>query len=290
MLNLSGSGVALVTPFNLDNTVNYEKLEELVMLHINSKTDYIVICGTTGEASTLSNEEKENIIKRTVKLCKGKIPVIVGTGSNDTNTAIKTSLKAKELGADGVLVVTPYYNKGNEEGLFKHFEKIANTISPLPLILYNVPSRTGVDLSVENIVKLSSIENIIGIKEASTSLEKIANIILKTRNCQFKVFSGNDSLTLPILSLGGSGVISVAANIIPNVMHDICLTQDKDLFYSYFKLMELLFIDVNPIMIKTAMNYLGYNVSNVRLPLYSTNENNIKILTNYLDKIKDELN
>lgn len=289
MLNLSGSGVALVTPFTNKNNINYTKLDELLDYHIINNTDFIVPCGTTGESSSLSNFEKKNLIKYTVNKCKGKIPVIAGTGSNNTKIAIAMSKYAKSVGADGVLVVTPYYNKTNQEGLFVHYKKIADAIYPLPLILYNVPSRTGIDISVNTIVKLSSIENIIGIKEANPSLEKIANIILKTKNNNFKVFSGNDNLLLPILSLGGSGVISVSANIIPNQMHEICKTQNKELFFKYLELMDTLFLDVNPIMIKEAMNYLKFNVGKVRLPLYPTKKENLDTLYSCLNNLKDEI-
>ena len=288
MLNLSGSGVALVTPFTNKNNINFEKLDELISFHLENNTDFIVPCGTTGEASTLSTLEKKKLIKFTVDKCKGKIPVIAGTGSNNTKKAIEMSRYAKTVGADGVLVVTPYYNKTNQEGLFVHYKKIADAIFPLPLILYNVPSRTGIDISIDTIIKLSKIENIIGIKEANPSLEKIANIILKTYD-SFIVFSGNDNLLLPILSLGGAGVISVSANIIPKQMHDICINNNKDLFFKYLELMDNLFLDVNPIMIKEAMNYLGFNVGKVRLPLYKTKKQNLDKLYASIAKIKDEI-
>lgn len=288
MLNLSGSGVALVTPFTNKNNINFEKLDELISFHLENNTDFIVPCGTTGEASTLSTLEKKKLIKFTVDKCKGKIPVIAGTGSNNTKQAIEMSRYAKTVRADGVLVVTPYYNKTNQEGLFVHYKKIADAIFPLPLILYNVPSRTGIDISIDTIIRLSQIENIIGIKEANPSLEKIANIILKTDD-SFKVFSGNDNLLLPILSLGGVGVISVSANIIPKQMHDICINNNKYLFFKYLELMDNLFLDVNPIMIKEAMNYLGFNVGKVRLPLYKTKKQNLDKLYTSIDKIKDEI-
>ncbi len=288
MLNLYGSGVALVTPFTNDNNINYDKLEELIEYQIGNNTDFLVPCGTTGESSSLSNNEKKQLIKFVVEKTKNRIPVIAGTGSNNTKIAIEMSKYAKKVGADGVLVVTPYYNKSNQEGLYVHYKKIADAIYPLPLILYNVPSRTGIDISVETIVKLARIENIIGIKEANPSLEKIANIINTTKEYNFKVFSGNDNLLIPTLSLGGSGVISVCANIIPDKMHNICTNNDKDLFFTYLDLMNVLFVDVNPIMVKEAMNYLGLDVGKVRLPLYkSSNVNNLK-LYKVLEMLKDE--
>lgn len=289
MLDLKGSGVAIITPFTKDNNINYDKLKDLIEFHIKNETDFIVPCGTTGESSSLSNDEKKQLIDFTVKACKNRIPVVAGTGSNNTKQAIEMSKYAKEVGVDAILVVTPYYNKTNQEGLFLHYKQIADAVFPLPIILYNVPSRTGIDISLETIIRLAKVENIIGIKEANPSLEKIANIILKTKDSNFKVFSGNDNLLLPILSLGGAGVISVSANIIPRQMHNICSNIDKELFFKYLNIMDNLFIDVNPIMIKEAMNYLGFNVGNVRLPLYSSTKEKISILRKSIDNLKDEI-
>ena len=284
MVNFTGSGVALITPFTKNNKINYDKIDELIEYHICNNTDFIVVCGTTGESSTLSNTEKKQLISYVCKTCKNKIPVVAGTGSNNTKIALNMSKYAKSQGADGVLVVTPYYNKCNQNGLFVHYKKIAEAIYPTPLILYNVPSRTGVDISVETIVKLSKIPNIVAIKEANPSLEKIAQVINKTKDTDFNVLSGNDNLIIPILSLGGKGVISVCANIIPNEMHNICIKKDVDLFYKYLDLMDSLFLDVNPIMIKEAMNYLNFSVGKTRLPLYESDT--VKILK--MQKIIDE--
>lgn len=284
MVNFTGSGVALITPFTKNNKINYDKIDELIEYHICNNTDFIVVCGTTGESSTLSNTEKKQLISYVCKKCKNKIPVVAGTGSNNTKIALNMSKYAKSQGADGVLVVTPYYNKCNQNGLFVHYKKIAEAIYPTPLILYNVPSRTGVDVSVETIVKLSKIPNIVAIKEANPSLEKIAQVINKTKDTDFNVLSGNDNLIIPILSLGGKGVISVCANIIPNEMHNICIKKDVDLFYKYLDLMDSLFLDVNPIMIKEAMNYLNFSVGKTRLPLYESDT--VKILK--MQKIIDE--
>ncbi len=284
MVNFTGSGVALITPFTKNNKINYDKIDELIEYHICNNTDFIVVCGTTGESSTLSNTEKKQLISYVCKKCKNKIPVVAGTGSNNTKIALNMSKYAKSQGADGVLVVTPYYNKCNQNGLFVHYKKIAEAIYPTPLILYNVPSRTGVDISVETIVKLSKIPNIVAIKEANPSLEKIAQIINKTKDTDFNVLSGNDNLIIPILSLGGKGVISVCANIIPNEMHNICIKKDVNLFYKYLDLMDSLFLDVNPIMIKEAMNYLNFSVGKTRLPLYEPDT--VKILK--MQKIIDE--
>lgn len=285
MIKLSGSGVALVTPFTSDNKINYDKIDELIEYHISNNTDFIVVCGTTGESSSLSTSEKKQLISYVIKKCKNRISVIAGTGSNNTKEAVSMSKYAKSEGADGLLVVTPYYNKGNQKGLFLHYKKIAETVFPTPIILYNVPTRTGIDLSIDTIVCLSKIENIIAIKEANTSLEKIAQIIYKTKENNFNLFSGNDNLTIPILSLGGSGVISVCANILPDEMHKICAEKDLNLFYKYLDLMNNLFLDTNPIMIKEAMNYLNFNVGNVRLPLYLPNKDKLLKLERSIDEV-----
>ena len=288
MLKLQGSGVALITPFNNQNKVNYEKLEELIDFQIQNSTDFIVPCGTTGESSSLSSSEKKKIIDFTVKKVNKRIPVIAGTGSNNTKNAIEMSKYAKNVGADAVLIVTPYYNKTNQEGLYVHYKKIAKAIYPLPIILYNVPSRTGIDINIDTITRLAKIENIIAIKEANPSLEKICNIIATTKNENFIVLSGNDNLLLPILSVGGKGIISVAANIIPHQMHNICQNNDKDLFYKYLDIMNNLFLDVNPIMIKEAMNYLKFDVGKVRLPLYSPKNDKLIKLYKSIDNIKGD--
>lgn len=288
-----GSGVALITPFTKENNINYTKLEELINLHIENKTDAIIICGTTGESSTLSNDEKKELINFSVKVANGKIPIIAGTGSNNTKIAIEMTKYAKKVGADGALVVTPYYNKCNQEGLYEHYLEIANAVSDFPIILYNVPSRTCVNLSIDTIKKLSKIKNIVGIKEASPDISRIItirNIVDK----DFLIYSGNDDLTLPILSVGGAGVISVLANVLPNEVHNICYEhfngnyeKSKEIFFKSFDLAQKLFIDVNPIMIKECMNILGYDVGKTRLPLTSTSKENIDILLNTLKSISN---
>ena len=289
MLNLCGSGVALVTPFTKDNLINYSKIDELLNFHVKNNTDFLVVCGTTGESSTLSNDEKKELIEYIVKKNNKRLPIVAGTGSNNTKIAIEMSKFAKQAGADAILVVTPYYNKSNQIGLYNHYKAISDAVYPLPLILYNVPSRTSVDISLDTIIKLSKIENIIGIKEASTSLEKIANILLYTKDNNFKVFSGNDNLLLPTLSLGASGIISVSANIIPNQIHNICKNNDKDLFFENLELMNSLFLDVNPILIKEAMNYLGFDVGNTRLPLLVNKNMDLSSLYSALDKLKIDI-
>lgn len=289
-----GSGVAIITPFDDNNNINYNKLRELIKYHIQNQTDAIIVCGTTGESATLSNDEKKELIKFTVTTANKKIPVIAGTGSNNTMNAIEMTKYAKSVGADGALVVTPYYNKCTQDGLYYHYKRIADE-TDIPIILYNVPSRTGVDISIDSIIKLSKINNIIGIKEACPNLSKIANIISSTDN-NFSVYSGNDDLLLPILALGGKGVISVAANIIPNEIHQICeyyfnndYYKSKEIFYNYLKFIQKLFIEVNPIPIKYVMNKLGYNVGNLRLPLNEISENNKLKLNNEITKLDFKL-
>lgn len=280
-----GSGVALVTPFDKDNRINYPKLYELIDWHVNSGTDYLVICGTTGEAATLSFDEKCELISKSISYSKGKIPIVCGTGSNNTTDAIKLSKFANIEGSDALLIVSPYYNKGNEDGIYKHYAKIAEEVFPTPVILYNVPSRTGVDMSVNLILSLAKIPNIVAIKEASPSIEKIAKLIagIKKDNLDFNVICGNDMLTIPALSLGAIGTISVVANIIPDKMHEIC-SGNTDIFYSYFDLIESLSLDINPIMIKEALNYIGMDVGSLRLPLSKTSDPNYNKLCKIIDR------
>lgn len=285
MNKFNGCGVALVTPFDNNNQINYDKLYELIDFHIKNKTDYLVICGTTGESSSLSFDEKCELISKCIKYAKGKIKIVCGTGSNNTINTIKLSKFAKLGGTDAVLVVSPYYVRGNDEGIYLHYKKIADAIFPTPVILYNVPTRTGQDLSVDLITRLACIENIVAIKEANTSLEKVSKIlnIIKSKKLDFDVICGNDILTPEFLSIGAVGTISVCANIIPEVMHKIC-TGDTSLFYDYYDLIDVLSIDVNPIMIKEALNYLGYNVGKLRLPLHSTTSSKLEIMKKIIDR------
>ena len=286
-----GSGVALITPFTKDGSIDFEKLKELINMHISKKTDAIIVCGTTGESSTLSNDEKKEVIKYCVEVANGRIPIIAGTGSNNTKIAIEMTEYANSVNANGALIVTPYYNKCNQEGLYHHYEQIANSVKDFPIILYNVPSRTCVNLENETIIKLSKIQNIIGIKEANPNISKIASLRQNLPD-EFAIYSGNDDLILPILSVGGNGVISVIANILPDEVHNICYNFFESNFKSsqrlYFKILELcktLFIDINPIMIKECMNILGYNVGNVRLPLSNTSNENIQKIKICLEKL-----
>ena len=282
----TGSGVAIVTPFTKDNKVDYEKLAALTDEQIKRGTDAVVVCGTTGEASTLTDDEHKDCIECAVKAAAGRVPVIAGTGSNDTDYAVWLTKEAESVGADAILSVTPYYNKASQAGLVKHFVKIADSVK-IPTILYNVPSRTGCNIALDTYKELAKHKNIVAAKEASGNISAIAKIFAECPGLD--VYSGNDDQTVPILAMGGKGVISVAANVIPEVMHDICALWFKGereksnaLFLKYLKLMNDLFIDVNPIPVKCAMNYLGYDVGDLRLPMCALSEKDEKLLKGVL--------
>ena len=278
----TGSGVALVTPFN-ENGINFKVLEELIEFHIQEGTDAIIICGTTGESSTMSYEEHKEAIRFTVEKTNKRIPVIAGTGSNNTSHAIEMSKYAESVGADGVLIVTPYYNKTTQKGLVEHYTAIANSIS-IPVIAYNVPSRTGLNITAATAKELSKVENIVAIKEASGNFSQIAEIAA-TCGDDLYLYSGNDDQVIPMLSLGAKGVISVSANIIPNDTHKMVMSYlegnietAKNLQLKAIELINALFIEVNPIPIKAAMELKGYNVGKCRLPLTTMSANNLEVL------------
>ncbi len=278
----TGSGVAIVTPFR-DGKINFDKLGELIDLHIANHTDAIIICGTTGEAAAMPDEEHLEAISYTVDRVKGRIPVIAGTGSNDTMHGVHLSKRAEELGADGLLSVTPYYNKATQKGLVMHYMEIAKHVD-IPIIVYNVPSRTGVNLQPETLLKLTEADNIVGIKEAGGNLSQVAKIASMCGD-RVAIYSGDDDVIVPVLSLGGKGVISVLANILPRETHDICekffngdIAGARELQLRYYDLVKALFIEVNPIPVKTAMNMLGYDVGALRLPLCDMEEKNRAIL------------
>lgn len=288
MSTFKGSGVAIITPFT-DNGVNYKKLEELLEWHITEGTDAIIICGTTGEATTMSEEEKKKTIKFTIDVINNRIPVIAGTGSNDTSKSINMSKYAESVGVDGLLIITPYYNKTNNEGLIKHFEAINNAVNT-PIIAYNVPSRTGLNITPEQLLKLSVFNNIIAIKEASGNISQIVKMKALCGD-KIDIYSGNDDQIIPIMSLGGLGVISVAANIIPNAIHNLTSeflhgNYDKalKLQLDYLELCNALFMETNPIPVKTALNILSKDVGNLRLPLYKMDNKNEENLVNTLKK------
>ena len=272
----SGSGVALVTPFensnNNNNPVNFRELERLIEWHIASKTDALIVCGTTGEASTLSESEKKAIFTFSAQIANGRIPVIAGTGCNDTADTIARSQFAEKAGADGLLIVTPYYNKCTQKGLIAHYTSIADAVN-IPIILYNVPGRTGVNIAPETVAILAEHANIIGIKEASGDLSQVAKIASLCPKA-FAIYSGNDDQIIPTLSLGGLGVISVLANIMPNETHDMVQHYMDgqhqvalDLQLRLLSLINNLFIEVNPIPVKAAMQLMGMPVGSLRLPL-----------------------
>jgi len=269
----TGSGVAIVTPMNEDGTVNYEAYADLIDFQIENKTDAIITCGTTGESSTLSDEEHREVIRFAIEQTAGRVPVIAGTGSNDTKYAIELSKAAEEMGADGLLLVTPYYNKTSQRGLVAHFGMIAESVKT-PIILYSVQSRTGVNIAPETAYELSKYDTIAAIKEASGNISQVAKIRAMCGDA-LDVYSGNDDQIVPLLSLGGKGVISVLANVAPEVAHNICqfyfdgkVAESAALQLEYLDLCNDLFIDVNPIPVKEALNMMGMNAGPCRMPLY----------------------
>lgn len=277
-----GSGVAIVTPFN-ESGVNFEKLRELLEWHIENSTDAIVVCGTTGEASTMSEVEKKETIKFTVDVVNKRIPVIAGTGSNNTAASISMSIWAESIGVDALLVITPYYNKTTQKGLVEHFKAIADSVK-LPIILYNVPSRTGMNLEPKTLLALTKFENIVAVKEASGNISQIAKIKALCGD-RIDIYSGNDDQIIPIMALGGLGVISVIANIIPKDVHNLCqlflegkTLEALKLQLDFLALNDAVFIETNPIPVKTAMNLLGMKAGNLRLPLCDMLEGNLEVL------------
>ncbi len=281
----TGSGVAIVTPMNADGSINYDVFGALIEEQIENHTDAIVVAGTTGEASTMTDEEHIEIIRYTVEKVGKRVPVIAGTGSNDTYYAIELSKQAQEAGADALLQVTPYYNKTSQRGLAAHFRAIADAVS-IPIILYNVPSRTGVKISIDTYIDLAKHPNIVATKEASGDFSLIAEIAAKT---DLDIYSGNDDQVLPLLALGGKGVISVSANVIPQQKHDMIdlfLNGKRDealmLQKKYLDLEKALFMDVNPIPVKEAMNLMGRKAGECRLPLVKMEEAKIENLKNAL--------
>ena len=283
-----GSGVAVVTPFN-ENGIDFKKLEELLNWHVENNTDAIVICGTTGEGSTITDEEKKKAIQTTVEIINKRIPVVAGVGTNNTLKTLELSKFSKEVGADALLVITPYYNKTSKKGLYEHF-KIINDQVNLPIMAYNVPSRTGMNITPEDLLNLSTLKNITSIKEASGN---ISQAILYRKLCpQIDLYSGNDDQIVALMSIGAKGTISVAANILPKVIHDMThhyingkTNEALELQLKYLDFINSLFIETNPIPIKTALNLIGKNVGNLRLPLVDMEEKNLDILKNEMRKI-----
>jgi 4-hydroxy-tetrahydrodipicolinate synthase len=289
MAIFKGSGVAIVTPFKEDLSIDYNQLEALINFQIENGTDAIVICGTTGEASTLTDDEQIDCIAAAVKYTNKRVPVIAGTGSNDTKHGISLSKRAEAVGADGLLHVTPYYNKTSQKGLVEHYKAIAEAVN-IPIILYNVPSRTGMNILPDTALKLSEVDNIVAIKEASGNIAQVAELAQKCAG-KLDIYSGNDDQVLPLLSLGGIGVISVAANIIPKAMHDMVALylegkhqESLALQLDYLPLINALFCDVNPIPVKSSMNILGGDLSSgpCRAPLTTLEPNHQEMLTKLL--------
>lgn len=279
----TGAGVAIVTPMNADGSINFDVLGENIEYQIANGTDAIIICGTTGESSTMTDEEHVECIRYCIEKVNKRVPVIAGTGSNDTKYAIDLSKQAEALGADALLVVTPYYNKTSQRGLIAHFTAIADSVN-IPIILYNVPSRTGVNIALDTYVTLSKHKNIVAVKEASGNISAIAKIIEKCGN-GLDVYSGNDDQIVPIMALGGKGVISVLSNVAPKETHEIaqyCLDNNiakaAEMQIKYLDLANNLFIDVNPIPVKEAMNLMGMNAGECRLPLVKMEQSKIDTL------------
>ena len=277
-----GSGVAIVTPFD-ERGVDLKKLEELIEWHIDSKTDAIIVCGTTGEASTMTEQERKETIKFVVDIVNKRIPVIAGTGSNNTAVAISMSKWAEKIGVDGLLVITPYYNKTTQKGLVEHFKAVANSVTS-PIIIYNVPSRTGLNITPSTLLKLCEVQNIVAVKEASGDISQIARIKLLCGD-KLDIYSGNDDQVIPILSLGAIGVISVIANVIPTEVHNMCELYFKGehanalkIQLGFLPLNDALFIETNPIPVKTAMNLMGMEVGFLRLPLCEMEDANLQVL------------
>ncbi|APH14680.1 4-hydroxy-tetrahydrodipicolinate synthase [Clostridium sporogenes] len=277
-----GSGVAIITPFT-ETGVDFDKLSELIEWHIKSKTDAIIVCGTTGEATTMTETERKETIKFVVDKVNKRIPVIAGTGSNNTAVSIAMSKWAESIGVDGLLVITPYYNKTTQKGLVKHFRAVSDAVNT-PIIIYNVPGRTGLNIGPSTLKELCEDKNIVAVKEASGNISQIAQIKALCGD-KLDIYSGNDDQIIPILALGGIGVISVLANVIPEDVHNMCelylngkANEALKIQLDSLALTNALFIETNPIPVKTAMNLMNMKVGDLRLPLCEMNENNLEVL------------
>ena len=291
MAIFKGAGVALVTPFHEDESVNYEALEELLEMQIAGHTDAIIVCGTTGEPSTMTEEERTSVIKFAVEKVNKRVPVIAGTGGNNTREAVAMSKTAESLGVDGLLVVTPYYNKATQEGLFLHYKAIADAVN-IPIIMYNVPGRTGLNLLPETAVRIArECKNVVGIKEASGNIDQITNLAKIGRGV-LDIYSGNDDEVVPIMSVGGIGVISVLSNIAPQETHDMVMeylegdrTKALDIQLKYLDVIHALFCEVNPIPVKAALNMMGKDAGVMRLPLTEMSEKNKAVLKAAMEEV-----
>ena len=287
-----GAGVAIVTPFTQDDKVNFEELGKMIDFQIAGGTDAIIICGTTGESSTLTHDEHDACIKFAVEHTAGRVPVIAGTGSNSTAEAIRLSTHAQNNGADALLLVTPYYNKATQKGLIQHYTAIANSVD-LPIILYNVPSRTGVNILPQTAVTLAkNVKNIVAVKEASGNISQVAELAALADGC-IDIYSGNDDQVVPLLSLGGVGVISVLSNVMPKLTHDMVMSYlngdvklSRQLQLSVMNLNKALFCEVNPIPVKEALNMMGWNAGAVRSPLCEMEPQHKELLSKELTAMK----
>ena len=290
MAVFTGAGVAIVTPFHANGEVYYEKFAELIEDQVKGGTDAIIVCGTTGESSTLSHEEHLAVIKYCVEKVAGRIPVVAGTGSNCTETAVYLSREAASYGVDALLQVTPYYNKATQKGLYQHFKAVADAVD-VPVILYNVPSRTGCNIEPETVVKLcTEVENIVGVKEASGNISQVAKLMSLAKG-KVDLYSGNDDQIVPLLSLGGKGVISVLSNVAPRQTHEIC-----EKFFAgdvagscqeqlrAIDLVKALFCEVNPIPVKMALNLMGKEVGGLRAPLTEMEPEHAKVLKQAMEE------
>lgn len=284
MAIFKGAGVAIVTPMYEDGAVNYNEFAKLIDFQIENGTDAIIVCGTTGESSTLTHEEHLDVIRYCVEKVAGRVPVVAGTGSNCTETAIYLSTEAEKYGADGLLLVSPYYNKATQNGLYGHFKAVAESVK-LPILLYNVPSRTGCNILPETVVRLCrEVENIVGVKEASGNISQIAHLAAIADGC-VDIYSGNDDQIVPIMSLGGIGVISVLSNVAPAQTHEICrkyldgdVKESCRLQLEALDLCNALFCEVNPIPVKKALNLMGFAAGTLRMPLTEMEEANAQRL------------
>ncbi len=280
MAIFTGSGVAIVTPMREDGSVDFERFTDLVEFQIEGGTDAIIVCGTTGEASTMSHEEHLDVIRHCVEAVKGRVPVIAGTGSNCTETAVYLSQEAEKYGVNGLLLVSPYYNKATQNGLYTHFKTVADSVK-IPILLYNVPSRTGCNILPQTIVRLCrDCGNIVGVKEASSNIVQIGRLAALAKG-DVDIYSGNDAEIVPILSLGGKGVISVLANVAPRQIHEICarffagdVAGSRQMQLEAMDLCDALFCEVNPIPVKKALNLMGKGAGSLRLPLTDMEEEN----------------
>ena len=288
----SGSIPALVTPFKEDGSIDEERFRFLIDWHIKNKSDAILVCGTTGESATLSHNEHKQVVKMAVEEAKGRIPIIAGAGSNSTQEALDLALFARKVKADAILVITPYYNKPTQEGLYQHYKKISKEVK-IPLIIYNVPSRTGINILPQTVMRIyKDCKTVIGIKEASGSLDQITRLMVLADR-KFSLFSGSDEITLPILSVGGRGVISVVANIMPRQTHNLVVSflegnieKSKKLQLYLYDLIKALFVETNPIPVKTALGIMGIIEPNLRLPLYKMSDKNLLFLKEVMKRYK----